>query len=591
MIETLSQVFLNTVKTYVKDDLLAAKADGRYVPISTEEFARRVKHLSLGLADLGLGAGDKLVIFSENRPEWTITDFAVLCAGAVTVPIYTSLMPEQVKYIINDSDAKIVVCSNRTLWLKIEAVRHELPNVHHFVLIEEAGPQGVVSLSEVMGRGKVIAAADPGPFEKRALAVKPGDLASIIYTSGTTGVPKGVMLTHANFVANSKALDAVTEFSVKDTILSFLPLSHVLERMTTFSWIYKGASIYHAESIETVAENLLEVRPTIMVSVPRLFDKIYAKVMDNILAASPAKRKIFFWAIGVGKKYGAKKIRHQPIPWGLSLKRKIAAKLVYGKIVEKTGGRVHFFVSGGAPLSADVAEFFYAIGITILEGYGLTETSPVLACNTFEKMKFGAVGPPVPGVEIKIAPDGEILAKGPNVMKGYYKKEQETREAFEDGWFKTGDIGHIDGEGFLVVTDRKKDILITAGGKNVAPQPIENLLKTNPYIQTAVVVGSGRKFISALVLPDFDKLEAYARKNGIAFASRKELVGKEEIVSFMLAEIDRSTPHLASYERIKKVVLLDREFDADTELTPSLKVKRHIVEKVFKPLIDLLYKD
>jgi long-chain acyl-CoA synthetase len=591
MIETLSQVFLNTIKTYIKDDLLASKVDGRYVPISTEEFARRVKHLSLGLADLGLGAGDKLVIFSENRPEWTITDFAVLCAGAVTVPIYTSLMPEQVKYIINDSDAKIVVCSNRTLWLKVEAVRHELPNVHHFVLIEEAGPQGVVSLSEVMGRGKVIAAADPGLFEKRALAVKPGDLASIIYTSGTTGVPKGVMLTHANFVANSKALDAVTEFSVKDTILSFLPLSHVLERMTTFSWIYKGASIYHAESIETVAENLLEVRPTIMISVPRLFDKIYAKVMDNILAASPAKRKIFFWAIGVGKKYGAKKIRHQSIPWGLGLQRKIAAKIVYGKIIEKTGGRVHFFVSGGAPLSADVAEFFYAIGITILEGYGLTETSPVLACNTFEKMKFGAVGPPVPGVEIKIAPDGEILAKGPNVMKGYYKKDQETREAFENGWFKTGDIGHIDGEGFLVVTDRKKDILVTAGGKNVAPQPIENLLKSNPYIQTAVVVGSGRKFISALVLPDFDKLEAYARKNGIAFGSRKELVGKEEIVSFMLAEIDRSTPHLASYERIKKVVLLDREFDADTELTPSLKVKRHIVEKVFKPLIDLLYKD
>ena len=591
MVETLSQLFLNTLKTYPKDDLMAAKVEGRYVPISTEEFGRRVRHLSLGLADLGLGPGEKLVILSENRPEWTITDFAVLCAGAITVPIYTSLMPEQIKYIINDSDARIVVCSNRELWLKVEAVRSELRTVHHFILIDEEGPQGIVSLSEVMGRGKTIADANPGLFEKRALAVKPDDLASIIYTSGTTGIPKGVMLTHGNFVSNSKALDAVTEFSVKDTILSFLPLSHVLERMTTFSWVYKGASIYYAESIETVAENLLEVRPTIMISVPRLFDKIYAKVMDNILTQSPLKRKIFFWALGVGKKYGARKIRHQPIPGALALQRRIAAKLVYGKIIEKTGGRVHFFVSGGAPLSADVAEFFYAIGITILEGYGLTETSPVLACNTFEKMKFGAVGPPVPGVEIKIAPDGEILAKGPNVMKGYYKKEQETREAFENGWFKTGDIGHIDGEGFLVVTDRKKDILVTAGGKNVAPQPIENLLKTNPYIQTAVVVGSGRKFISALVLPDFDKLEAYARKNGIAFGSRKELVEKEEIVSFMLAEIDRSTPHLASYERIKKVVLLDREFDADTELTPSLKVKRHIVEKVFKPLIDLLYKD
>ena len=592
MVETLSQLILNTVRTYVKKDLLAAKVEGRYVPIPTEEVGRRIKHLSLGLSELGLGPGDKLVIFSENRPEWTMTDFAALCAGAVTVPIYTSLMPEQVKYIINDSDAGIVVCSNRELWLKVEAVRRELPGVRHFVLIDEEGPEGIVSLSEVMARGKVADAANPGLFEKRALAVKPDDLASIIYTSGTTGVPKGVMLTHANFVSNSKALDAVTEFADKDVILSFLPLSHVLERMTTFSFLYKGASIYYAESIETVAENLLEVRPTIMISVPRLFDKIYAKVMDNVLTQSPLKRKIFFWAIGVGKKYGARRIRHQPVSRWLALQRGLAAKLVYGKIVEKTGGRVHFFVSGGAPLSGDVAEFFYAIGITILEGYGLTETSPVLTCNTFDRMKFGAVGPPVPGVEIKIAPDGEILAKGPNVMKGYYKKEQETREAFdEDGWFKTGDIGHFDEEGFLVITDRKKDILITAGGKNVAPQPIENLLKANPYIQSAVVVGGGRKFISALIVPDFGKLEAYARASGIPFGSRRELVAREEITSFMLAEVNRATPHLASYERIKKVVLVDREFDADTELTPSLKVKRHIVEKAFKPLIDLLYKE
>ncbi|NTU51162.1 MAG: AMP-binding protein, partial [Candidatus Aminicenantes bacterium] len=376
MVETLSQLFLNTVRTYVKDALLLVKKDGRYTPISTQEFGRRVEHLSLGLADLGLAPGDKLVILSENRPEWTMTDFAVLSAGAITVPIYTSLTPEQIKYIINDSDAKIVVCSNRDLWLKIEAVRHELPSVHHFVLIDEEGPRGVVSLAEVMGRGKVLAASDATLFEKRALAVRPDDLASIIYTSGTTGVPKGVMLTHANFVSNAKALDAVTDFSAKDTILSFLPLSHVLERMTTFSFLYKGATIAYAESIETVGENLLEVRPTIMISVPRLFDKIYAKVMDNVLAQSAAKRKIFFWALGVGKRHGAKRIGHEPIPRGLDLQYKLASKLVFSKIVEKTGGRVHFFVSGGAPLSGDVAEFFYALGITILEGYGLTETSP-----------------------------------------------------------------------------------------------------------------------------------------------------------------------------------------------------------------------
>jgi len=590
MVETLSQLFLNTVKTYIKDSLLTAKVEGRYVPLSTDEVARRVKHLSLGLADLGLGTGDKLVILSENRPEWTMTDFAVLCAGAVTVPIYTSLMPEQIKYIINDSDAKIVVCSNRDLWLKVEAVKPDLPSVRHFVLIDEQGPKGTRSLSEVMGRGTSVAAADPGLFERRALAIKPDDLASIIYTSGTTGVPKGVMLSHGNFVSNSKALDAVTEFSDKDTILSFLPLSHVLERMTTFSFLYKGATIAYAESIETVAENLLEVRPTIMISVPRLFDKIYAKVMDNVLTQSPLKRKIFFWALKVGKKYGVRKIRHRGIPWGLGVRRRLAAKLVFSKIVEKTGGRVHFFVSGGAPLSSDVAEFFYAIGITILEGYGLTETSPVLTCNTFDKMKFGTVGTLVPGVEIQIAKDGEILAKGPNVMKGYYKKDQETREAFEGGWFHTGDIGHFDEEGFLVITDRKKDLIVTAGGKNVAPQPIENMLKTNPYIQNAVVVGGGRKFISALIVPNFERIEAYARTSGIPFASRKDLVEREEIVNFMLAEVNRTTPHLASYERIKKVVLLDRDFDVDSELTPSLKVKRHIVEKTFKALIDFLYK-
>ncbi|HOW86046.1 MAG TPA: long-chain fatty acid--CoA ligase [Candidatus Aminicenantes bacterium] len=591
MVETLSQAFLNTVKTYIKPDLMAAKADGRYVPIPTDEYARRVRHLSLGLADLGLGPGDKLILLSENRPEWNITDVAVLCAGGVTVPIYTSLMPEQIKYMINDSEAKIVVCSNRNLWLKVEAIRSALPKVNHYVLIDEEGPEGVLSLSEIAARGRTVEAADPGLFEKRALAVKPDDVASIVYTSGTTGIPKGVMLTHANFLANVVSLDAVTDFSVKDTILSFLPLSHVLERMTTFSFLYKGASIYYAESIETVGENLLEVRPTIMISVPRVFDKIYAKVMDNVLEGSALKRKLFFWAVGVGKKYGARHIRHQPIPWWLRVRRGVAAKLVFSKIIAKTGGRVHFFVSGGAPLSADVAEFFYAVGITILEGYGLTETSPVLACNTFPKMKFGTVGPLVPGVQVKFAPDGEIWAKGPNVMKGYYNKPQETAEVFEDGWFKTGDVGHFDEEGFLVITDRKKDILVTAGGKNVSPQPIENMLRMNPYIQNVVVVGGGRKFISALVVPNFDKLEAYAKSRGISFGSRKELVESEEIRSFMLAEINRSTPNLASYERIKKIVLLDKDFDADTQMTPSLKVKRHIVEKVFKPLIDLLYKD
>jgi long-chain acyl-CoA synthetase len=592
MVETLSQLFDNTCRTYRKDNLLMSKREGRYVPISTDEFEARVRTLSAGLRELGLRPGDKVVIFSENRPEWVMTDFAVLCAGGVTVPIYTSLMPEQVKYIINDSDAKMVVCSNRELWLKVEAVRRDLPQVRDFIMIDEEAPSGVMTLGEVMGRGKTAAAADPARFDTIAAAIKPDDLASIIYTSGTTGTPKGVMLTHGNFVSNSKALDAVTDFVHTDTILSFLPLSHVLERMTTFSFLYKGASIAYAESIDTVAENLTEVRPTIMISVPRLFDKIYARVMDNVLTQSAVKRQIFFWALRVGRKYGAKKIRKEPIPAGLAARRNLAAKLVFSKIVEKTGGRVKFFVSGGAPLSKDVAEFFYALGITILEGYGLTETSPVLTCNTFDKLRFGTVGVPVPGVDIKFAPDGEILARGPNIMKGYYKKEAETREVMVDGWFHTGDIGYLDPDGFLVITDRKKDLIITAGGKNVAPQPIENLIKANPYILNAVVVGGARKFISALVVPDFEKLEAYARTNGIPFRDRTELCAKDEIRDFMLAEANRATPDLASYERVKKVALLDHDFELEAgEMTPTLKVKRSFVEAKYKPVIDLLYKD
>jgi long-chain acyl-CoA synthetase len=588
MVETLSQLFLHTCRTYRKDNLLMSKREGRYVPISTADFEARVRHLSAGLRELGLQPGDKVVIFSENRPEWVMTDFAVLCAGGITVPIYTSLMPEQIKYIIDDSDAAFVVCSNRDLWIKVEAVRRDLTKVRHFIMIDDEAPAGIMTLGEVAGRGK----SALGTFDAVAAAIRPDDLASVIYTSGTTGTPKGVMLSHGNFVSNSKALDAVTEFVHTDTILSFLPLTHVLERMTTFSFLYKGASIAYAESVDTVAENLVEVRPTIMISVPRLFDKIYARVMDNILTQSPLKRKIFFWALRVGKKYGGKKLRKEPISRTLETQRKLAGKLVFSKIVERTGGRVKFFVSGGAPLSKDVAEFFYALGIIILEGYGLTETSPVLTCNTFDNLRFGTVGKPVPGVDIRIAPDGEILARGPNVMKGYYKKEAETREVMAEGWLHTGDVGYLDPDGFLVITDRKKDLIVTAGGKNVAPQPIENLIKANPYVQNAVVVGGSRKFISALIVPDFEKLEAYAKASGIPFHDRAELCGREEIRDFMLAEVNRSTPDLASYERIKKIALLDRDFEIEAgEITPTLKVRRSLVEAKFKPVIDLFYKD
>ena len=592
MVDTISQIILNTVRSYPKEDLILFKKEGAYVPISTQDFGNDIKYLSLGLKDLGHQAGDKLIILAENGPKWIMTDFANLCSGGITVSIYPSLVPEQIKYIIDDSDAKIVVCSSQELWEKLKTVKNELTKVTHFISFQSEIPEGVLSLNDVMRKGKRIADEKTDLFEKTALEVKPDDVASIIYTSGTTGIPKGVILTHDNFTSNIKTLAFLVEFTHKDMVLSFLPLSHVLERMCTFAFLYKGCSIAYAESVETVADNLMEVQPHIMVSVPRLFEKIYAVVMDNVLESPALKRKIFFWAVKTGKEYGKRKLQKQSIPGLLRLKRNLADKLVFSKIIEKTGGRVRFFVSGGAPLPKEIADFFYALGLVVLEGYGLTETSPVIAVNTFENMKFGTVGHPIPGIDVKIAEDGEILTKGPNVMKGYYKKEAETKEAFEGGWFHTGDIGHLDEDGFLVITDRKKDIIITSGGKNVAPQQIENLIKRSPYISNVVVTGSTRKFISALIVPDFEKLEEYARLLNITYKNKIELVKNKEIVSFILAEINKCTPNLAPYEKVKKIVLLYREFEEDKgELTPTLKVKRKIVEEKYRDLIDSMYED
>ncbi len=592
MVETLSQLFLNTIKTYPKDDLLLSQKEGKYVPISTEEFADRVKCFSLGLRDLGLEAGDKLIVLSENRPEWVISDIANLCLGGITVPIYTSLIPEQIKYIIDDSDAKIVVVSDQGQWQKIEAIKSELTKVTSYITCLSEAPEGVLTFAQVLERGRKMDKQNPGLFEKMALEVKPDAIASIIYTSGTTGPPKGVMLTHSNIFSNVKTCSSILPFKDTDTVLSFLPLSHILERMAMFAYLYIGMSIGFAESIDTLGENLLEVRPHIMVNVPRVLEKIYAKVIDNVQASSSLKRKIFFWAVKVGKKYGRKKILNQPISKLLQFKRNLANKLVFSKVYAKTGGRVRFFLCGGAPLSKDIGEFFYAIGLTIIEGYGLTETSPVITANTFENLKFGTVGKPIPGVDVRIDEAGEILTKGPHVMNGYYKKEAASREVFEGGWFHTGDIGHFDEEGFLVITDRKKDIIVTSGGKNVAPQPIEGILNLDPYISTALVIGDRRKFISALVVPDFEKLEEYAKQNNISFEDHCDLVKKEEIVRFIQEQVDRSAPNLASYEKVKKIALLDKEFEIEKgEITPTLKVKRNIVEEKYKGIIDAMYRE
>jgi len=590
--QTIPRFFLALTEAYKKPDLLLYKKDDVYQGLSTETVRQEVERIALGLRSLGVVAGDKVILLAENSPWWAMTDYAVLSLGAITVPIYTSLVPEQIQYIINDSDAKVVIVSDRKLWEKTAGVKKRLPQVGQFVSFEAEPAEGVLSLEKIKEEGEKARRADPRLFEMTARAVKPDDIASIIYTSGTTGIPKGVMLSHANFACNVESLASIIPFGAKDTDLSFLPLSHVLERLGTFAFMSRGVSMAYAESIETVAQDLQEVKPTIMISVPRLFEKIYARVMDNVLTGSSLKKKIFFWALKVGKACGELRLQKQPIPGSLRRRLGIAHRLVFSKILDKTGGRVNFFVSGGAPLAKDIAEFFYALGIVVLEGYGLTESSPVIAVNTFDNLRFGTVGKPIPGVEVKIAPDGEILARGSSIMRGYYKKEEETREALEGGWLHTGDIGYLDQDGFLVITDRKKDLIVTSGGKNVAPQPIENVLKQNPFIANAVVIGGSRKFIAALIVPNFEKLEEYARAKGVGYVNRRDLIQNEAVARFLLEEVDRSTPNLAPYEKVKKIALLDRDFEIERgEVTPTLKVKRSIVEEKYRDLIDSLYRE
>jgi len=591
-VTTLARLFLHACRTHKKPDRMLVKKAGAWQPISSEEIETRVRRLSLGLRDIGLEPGDRVALLSRNRPEWIEADFAVLSAGGVTVPLYTSLPADLFRYVIENSGAKFLLCEDAELWRRLEPVGSGLPSIAGVVVLDGEAADGTLSLAEILDKGKRLEAAAPGMFERSAEAVRPDDLASIIYTSGTTGLPKGVMLSHANFVANIRSLTEIMDFRREDTALSFLPLSHVLERTASFIFILRGSTIAFAESVEAVGANLLEVKPTIVISVPRLFEKIYARIMDQVLAGSRLRSAVFFKALQIGKRFAARVDAGERVPRALAFKRALARRLVFAKITSRTGGRIRFFVCGGAPIATDIIEFFRALGLVILPGYGLTETAPVLTGNTLDDFRTGTVGKPIPGVGLRIAEDGEILAHGPNVMMGYYKNDEATREAMDGEWFHTGDVGCFDGDGFLVITDRKKDIIVTSGGKNVAPQPIESLILTSPYIVNVVIVGSTRKFISALVVPAFERLEAYAAARGIAFEDRADLCRRPEIVDFLLSEIDRVTPGLAPYERVRKIVVLDRDFEIGTgEVTATLKVRRNIVEQRYTDLIDALYRE
>ena len=592
-IRTLCDIFYDSVDTYRKPEHLKHKRDGAWRGISSDELRTVVEELSLGLRALGVERGDKVAILSENRPEWAFADFATLAAGAADAPVYATLTAPQALYILNDSESKVAIVSNALQARKVAEVRAQARFLKHVIRMDAAPIEGTLSMEEVRARGRPALVADKEAVRRRAAEIEPGDLATLIYTSGTTGDPKGVMLTHGNITSNVlAAIKVFSGFGPADVALSFLPLCHSFERMAGHYLMFRaGVTIAYAESVEKVPENMLEVRPTFMASVPRLYEKMYARVNEKVAADPPLRRKIFRWAIGVGREAFRHRVEGTTASFLTRLQVALADKLVFSKIKARTGGRVRLFVSGGAPLSREIAEFFGAAGLLILEGYGLTETSPVITVNRPDRPRPGTVGLPIEGVEVKIAPDGEVLTRGPHVMKGYFKKPEATAEVIEkDGWFHTGDVGALDTDGFLVITDRKKDILITSGGKNIAPQPIESRIKSSPFFAEVVMIGNRRHFPSALVVPNFEALEKWARAKGMAFGNRAELVAKPEVVGHYHELIAELTQDVAQFEKIKKVSLLTNEFSLEAgELTPTLKVKRRVVEEKYKGLIDKMY--
>ena len=595
--QTLNDLYLDAVERFSsKRAALRYKADGIWHDITHQELARRVKHAALGLFQLGIQPGDKVAILSNNRPEWALADFASLTARCPDVPIYPTLPAGQVAYILRNSGAVAAFVSDREQYEKIAEARDDAPALRHVIVFDEVegieGP-GVLTLARLIQQGAAAESKYP-TYAEDARSVKPDDLATLIYTSGTTGDPKGVMLSHGNFASNVVAALKVVSIGPDDSALSVLPLSHSFERMAGhYTLFHAGATISYAESIDAVAANMGEVHPTVMLAVPRLYEKIYGRVLENALAGGGAKRKIFFWAKRNAEAWADLELVGKPIPAWLGLKKKIGDRLVFSKLQARTGGRIRFFVSGGAPLAPEIAKFFYAAGLKILEGYGLTETSPLISINPMEKPKMGSVGPPVPGVEVRIAEDGEILARGPNIMQGYYNKPEATAEAIDaEGWFHTGDIGELDSENYLRITDRKKDIIVTAGGKNIAPQPIENLVKMNSFVENAVMIGDRRKFPSMLIVPNAAAVTKWASERNLPTDDYGSLLEHPDVVAKIEREIMLNLRDLASYETPKKFALLKDDFTIEGgELTPTLKVKRRIVEKNYAEKIEQLYQD
>ncbi len=590
---TLNELFYQAMDAYAdKPVALRVKRGGTWIDLSYRDLLEQVEAAGMGLRALGINAGDRVAILSENRPEWAIVDYACLTARCADVPVYQTLPASHIAYILNDSGAVAICLSNQEQLDKILEIRDQLTSLQHIIVFDsDATGPGVLGMEELLAKGREARASYPN-YREQALQVTPDDLVTLVYTSGTTGDPKGVMLTHGNLTSNVVAALQVLSISTSDQCLSFLPLSHIFERMVGhYTMLQAGVIINYAESIEQVSPNMIELSPTIVLSVPRLYEKIYARVLENALSGSKLKKKIFFWAKRTAERWADYDMAGDQVPPILGLKKAVADKLVFSKLRARTGGKIRFFASGGAPLSPEIAKFFYAAGLIILEGYGLTETSPIISVNTFDNLRLGTVGKPLPGVEVMIADDGEILTRGPHVMKGYYHLPEATAEALDDnGWFHTGDIGLLDADGFLKITDRKKDIIVTAGGKNIAPQPIEALIKTNRYVLNAVMLGDKRKFPILLVVPAFDVLRAWADETGLSYQDNADLVANPATVAKVEAEVKKSLRDLAHYEVPKKMIMIDTDFTIEGgELTPKLSVKRRVVEQRYADQIEALY--
>lgn len=582
---TLNDIFFTAVERN-HDRLMLYRENGKWLPISSSDFGRNVAAVTRGLQKAGVRKGDRVAILGENRPEWSIADFSILLLGAVTVPVYATLTPEQTAYTLSDSGASIVFVSTEHQLRKVHSIVNQTQVERIFVmdhvqLPPELAPNCVL-MDQLMAQN---AGALDREAEASARAISPDDLATIIYTSGTTGVSKGAMLTHGNMASNISCSLLGFDMHSGQTSISFLPLSHVTARHVDFALLYHGVTLAYCPFIENLPTVLLEVRPSVCVSVPRIYEKIYAKTETT--ARGFPKRAIYDWALSVGR---ANKAAILAGTTPSSLQWKLANKLVFSKIRDGVGGRVETFISGGAPLGRELAEWFATVGIRIHEGYGLTETSPVIAVNTPVNHRIGTVGKVLPNIEVRIADDGEILVRGPSVFKGYWNRPEETANAFQNGWFKTGDIGHIDAEGFLSVTDRKKELIKTSGGKFIAPQPIENSLKLNPLVGTAVVVGDKRKFACVLISPNFALLEDWARNNGVSGSSRAELVAHAKVQGLYEDLVARANEKLARFETMKRVIVVPDEFTAENgTLTPTMKLRRRVVEERYRARIEEVY--